>query len=43
LGLGFPSLASTAALVGALALSIVSFLLSLFVSSEQRHVDPVRS
>lgn len=43
LGLGFHVAGFTAALVGALAVSIVSFLLSLFVSSEQRHVDPVRS
>lgn len=37
LGLGFHVTDFTAAFVGGLAVSIVSFVLSIFVSSEQRH------
>jgi putative membrane protein len=37
LGLGFHVRDFTAAFVGGLAVSIVSFVLSMFVSSEQRH------
>ena len=43
LGLGFHVTDFTAAFVGGLAVSIVSFILSMFVASEQRHTNVVNS
>ena len=41
LELGFHVTDFTAAFVGGLAVSIVSFILSMFVVSEQRHINVV--
>jgi putative membrane protein len=43
LGLGFHVTDFTAAFVGGLTVSIVSFILSMFVASEQRHTNVVNS
>jgi putative membrane protein len=43
LGLGFHVTDFTAAFVGGLTVSIVSFILSMFVASEQRHPNVVNS
>jgi putative membrane protein len=43
LGLGFHVTDFTAAFVGGLTVTIVSFVLSMFVSSEPRHTHVVRS
>jgi putative membrane protein len=43
LGLGFHVTDFTAAFVGGLTVSIVSFILSMFVASEQRHTNVVSS
>jgi len=42
LGLGFHVASFSAAIVGALAVTIVSFVLSLFVSAEQREVRVIK-